>query len=294
LSLSNAFTIDVEDYFQVEAMAPYVQRSAWSQMEYRCERNVARLLELLAAHKVTGTFFILGWIAERSPQLVRDIAQAGHEIGCHGLSHKLIYRQSQAEFLDETRRAKQLLEDIIGRPVHGYRAASFSIVKQSLWALDHLIDLGFRYDSSVFPVRHDNYGIPDAPLAPYEITAPSGRTIVEFPMSVADWGFARMPVSGGGYFRILPYWLTTAGLRRINEVDKRPFVFYLHPWEIDESQPRIRAGLKSRLRHYTNLSRCESRLRRLLGEFRFAPMNNVLAAAGWGAAIEAQPLMSRV
>lgn len=273
----NAFTIDVEDYFQVEAMAGVVSRDSWAGREYRCENNVHRLLALLEEAKVRGTFFILGWIAERSPQLIREIAAAGHEIGCHGMSHRLIYKQSQAEFRDETRRSKQLLEDLVGQPVRGYRAASFSIVKRSLWALDELIDAGFAYDSSVFPVRHDNYGIPDAPLSPFEITAPSGRTLVEFPMSVARWGALRLPVSGGGYFRIFPYWLTRSSLARINQREQRPFVFYLHPWEIDVDQPRLNAGWKSRLRHYTNLSRCEARLRRLLSDFQFAPMGEVLA-----------------
>ena len=277
LSPTNAFTIDVEDYFQVEALAHVIPRDRWPTMEYRCERNVARLLELLDEHQVKGTFFILGWITERSPQLVRDIAAAGHEVACHGLSHKLIYRQSREEFRQETVRSKRLLEDLIGQPVEGYRAASFSIVKSSLWALDELIDAGFSYDSSVFPVRHDTYGMADAPLQPFEITAPSGRKLLEFPMSVARWGRVRLPVSGGGYFRIFPYWLTRSSLMRINRREQRPFVFYLHPWEIDHGQPRIRAKLKSRLRHYTNLSRCEARLKRLLSEFRFASMREVLA-----------------
>jgi len=276
-SPTNAFTIDVEDYFQVEALSRVIPRDSWSQMEYRCENNVRRLLALLDEKKVHGTFFILGWIAERSPQLIREIAAAGHEIACHGMSHKLIYKQSREEFRQETRRSKQLLEDLVGKPVLGYRAASFSIVKSSLWALDELLDAGFSYDSSVFPVRHDNYGIPDAPLAPFEITAPSGRTLTEFPMSVARWGALRLPVSGGGYFRIFPYWLTRSSLKRINEHEQRSFVFYLHPWEIDAGQPRVKAGWKSRLRHYTNLSRCEERLRLLLSEFPFAPMRDVLA-----------------
>jgi polysaccharide deacetylase family protein (PEP-CTERM system associated) len=277
ISLTNAFTIDVEDYFQVEALSRVISRDRWPEMEYRCEHNVRRLLALLDEKKVRGTFFILGWIAERSPELIREIAAAGHEIGCHGMSHRLIYTQSRAQFRDETRRSKQLLEDLVGKSVRGYRAASFSIVKRSLWALDELIDAGFEYDSSVFPVRHDNYGIPDAPLAPFAITAPSGRRLVEFPMSVARWGALRLPVSGGGYFRIFPYWLTRSSLTRINQREQRPFVFYLHPWEIDADQPRVNAGWKSRLRHYTNLARCEDRLRLLLSEFQFAPMGDVLA-----------------
>lgn len=284
----NAFTIDVEDYFQVEAMSAVIARDTWSQREYRCERNVGRLLEMLAERRIHGTFFILGWIAERSPQLVRDIAAAGHEIACHGMSHKLIYKQTREEFRGETRKSKALLEDLTGKQVQGYRAASFSIVKSSLWALDELIDAGFSYDSSVFPIQHDNYGMPDAALEPYEIVAPSGRKIVEFPMSIVNWGKLKLPVSGGGYFRIFPYWFTRKSLARINEREQRPFVFYLHPWEIDPGQPRIAASLKSRLRHYTNLSRCEARLGRLLDEFAFAPMREVLSGTPVGGALRAR------
>jgi polysaccharide deacetylase family protein (PEP-CTERM system associated) len=272
----NAFTIDVEDYFHVAALSSAISRDQWSDMEYRCESNVARLLAMLDEHGVRGTFFILGWVAERSPQLIRDIAKAGHEIACHGWSHELIYKQTPEVFRAETRRSKQLLEDLIGAPVDGYRAASFSIVKSSLWALDILIDLGFTYDSSVFPVRHDRYGIPDAPRAPYRISAPSGNSLLEFPMSVASVGGLTLPVSGGGYFRIFPYWVNKAGLSQINR-SGRPFVFYLHPWEIDVGQPRVNAGILSTFRHYTNLGRCERRLRQLLKDFRFGSMREVLA-----------------
>jgi len=273
----NAFSIDVEDYFQVEAFSKVVDRDSWATREYRAERNVHTLLDMLAETKTRGTFFILGWVADRSPQLVRDIANAGHEIACHGWSHKLIYKQTSEEFREETVRSKSLIEDLTGARVRGYRAASFSIITRSMWALDTLIDLGFEYDSSVFPILHDNYGVPGAELAPFMIAAPSGRRIVEFPMSVAKYGPLTVPVSGGGYFRILPYWLVKAGLKRINEHESRPFVFYLHPWEIDPGQPRIEnAGLKSRLRHYTNLTRCEDRLRKLLAEFSFASMEEVL------------------
>jgi polysaccharide deacetylase family protein (PEP-CTERM system associated) len=275
----NAFTIDVEDWFQVAALAPVIDRSTWDTREYRVERNMERLLALLAEHGVHGTFFILGWVAERSPQLVRTIAAAGHEVASHGYSHQLIYDQSPEVFREETLRSKHFLEDCIGAPVLGYRAASFSVTAQSLWALDTLIDAGFEYDSSIFPIRHDRYGIPGAGPHPMRVTAPSGRTIAEFPMSTASFLGQRIPVSGGGYFRLLPYWFIRAGLKQINEKQNVPFTFYLHPWEIDPEQPRVRASLKSRLRHYTNLESCYLRLGTLLADFSFAPMRQVLVVA---------------
>jgi polysaccharide deacetylase family protein (PEP-CTERM system associated) len=276
----NAFTVDVEDYYHVAALAPAIPRDTWDQRESRVEANTERLLELLAGRGVRGTFFVLGWLAERSPALVRRIAAAGHEIGCHGFSHQLIYRQSPAEFRAETTRAKGCLEDLIGEEVLGYRAASFSVTRASLWALDGLIDLGFRYDSSIFPIRHDRYGLPGATPEPHVLRAPSGRTLVEFPMSTARFFGVHVPVSGGGYFRILPYWLTRAGLRQINERRGQPFTFYLHPWEVDPGQPRIRVGAFSRFRHYTNLERCEERLRRVLAEFAFTTMREALLLRG--------------
>lgn len=277
----NAFSVDVEDYFQVAALAPAISRESWPQREPRVERNTERLLELLGERGIRGTFFVLGWIAERHPRLIRRIAAAGHEIASHGYSHRLIYTQSPGEFREETLRAKGLLQELSAAPVVGYRAASFSITRRSLWALDVLIDAGFLYDSSVFPIRHDRYGIPGAAPAPGPLVAPSGRTLVEFPLATARlWG-VRIPVSGGGYFRLLPYPLIERGLRHINEREQRPFVFYLHPWEIDPGQPRVRVGWLSRVRHYTNLHRCETRLHRLLDEFRFASVREVLDAQGF-------------
>jgi polysaccharide deacetylase family protein (PEP-CTERM system associated) len=276
----NAFTVDVEDYFQVSALAPTVARSSWSERESRVERNTGVILDLLAERGVRGTFFVLGWIAERHPSLIKHIAAAGHEVASHGYSHQLIYRQTPAEFRDETLHSKRLLEDLIGAPVLGYRAASFSITSASLWALDTLLEAGFQYDSSVFPIRHDRYGVPGAAREPGRIAAPSGRTLVEFPMSAASFFGVRVPVSGGGYFRLFPYWVTSRGLKQINRKDRQPFTFYLHPWEVDPGQPRIKASWLSRFRHYTNLERCEPRLRRLLGEFSFAPMRDVLRGRG--------------
>ncbi len=277
----NAFSIDVEDYFQVAALAGAISRDSWPTREYRVEANTGRILSLLDEKKIRGTFFVLGWVAEKSPGLVKRIAAEGHEIACHGHSHQLIYRQTQKEFREETTRAKRFLEDVIGQPVLGYRAASFSITRDSLWALDVLIDLGFEYDSSVFPIRHDRYGIPGASPEIGRIAAPSQRTLVEFPMSAASFFGVQVPVSGGGYFRILPYWLTRTGLTQINEQAGRPFTFYLHPWEVDPGQPRVKVGAFSRFRHYTNLHRCEARLRRVLGDFSFSTMREVLATRGF-------------
>jgi polysaccharide deacetylase family protein (PEP-CTERM system associated) len=276
----NAFSVDVEDYFQVSALASAIPRETWSSRDLRVERNTAVLLDLLAERGLHGTFFVLGWIADRCPALVKRIAAAGHEVASHGYSHRLIYNQTHAEFQEETTRSKHLLEDLIGAPVTGYRAASFSITQKSLWALDTLIDLGFQYDSSVFPIHHDRYGIPGASPEPHVIKAPSGRGLAEFPMSAATFFGVKVPVSGGGYFRIFPYWLIRAGLKQINEQQRRPFTFYLHPWEVDPEQPRVKVGAVSRFRHYTNLNRCEPRLRELLGDFKFSTMRDVLAGRG--------------
>ena len=278
--IANAFTIDVEDYYHVSALAPAIPRSSWSDRESRVTASTERLLAMLDEHRVKGTFFVLGWVADHVPGLVKRISSLGHEVACHGYSHELIYRQSPAVFAEETRRSKTLLEDLTGLPVLGYRAASFSITPRSSWALDTLIDMGFAYDSSIFPVRHDRYGMPGASRSPGLISAPSGRQIAEFPMSTAQVGPLRIPVSGGGYFRLLPYWFNRSGLRSINERDGMPFTFYLHPWEIDADQPRVRASWLSRFRHYTNLAKCEPRLRQLLADFRFTTMSKVLRAKG--------------
>lgn len=273
MSIVNAFTVDVEDYFHVEALAQVVRPADWDRHEYRAERNTRRLLELLSDSGVRATFFLLGWIAQRSPALVRDIHAAGHEIACHGENHQVIYRQSRDLFHAETRDAKARLEDLTGAPVLGYRAATYSIRRDTLWALDVLGELGFRYDSSIFPVHHDLYGIPDAPRFPYR---PGPGTLLEVPITTVNAFGQRLPCGGGGYFRLLPYWLFRAGLRRVNAHDAQPAVFYCHPWEIDPDQPRVAGlSLKSRFRHYTNLARMEGRLRRLLGDFRWGRMDEV-------------------
>jgi polysaccharide deacetylase family protein (PEP-CTERM system associated) len=275
-SIVNAMSVDVEDYFHVAALAGAVDRSRWSEMEYRAEASTRLLLDTFDEFQLKATFFVLGWVARRSPALIREIHARGHEVASHGMSHRLIYNQTIDEFKAETFESKALLEDTIGAPIYGYRASTYSITRRSLWALDVIREAGFVYDSSIFPIRHDLYGIPDAPQVPSRIETPKGASIVEFPMSTAPMFGVKLPVSGGGYFRLLPYWMTRAGLRKLNHSMSRPFVFYLHPWEVDPGQPRVKVGWKSRLRHYTNLQQTAARLRELLAEFRFAPLRTVL------------------
>jgi polysaccharide deacetylase family protein (PEP-CTERM system associated) len=289
-SVRNAMTVDVEDYFHVAALANSIDRADWDNMPCRVENNTQRLLDLFAARGIHATFFVLGWVAQRYPALIRQIAAAGHEIASHGMSHKLVYDQSPREFADETRDAKALLEDITGGAIEGYRASTYSITKRSLWALDTLCELGFTYDSSIFPIRHDKYGIPDAQPQPHLLRAPGGLSIVEFPLGFARFAGARLPVSGGGYFRLLPYGLTRMGLRQINRDHQRPFAFYLHPWEVDPEQPRVKTSALSKFRHYTNLDECENRLKRLMADFRFAPMRDVLTDLALLPQTAAQPV----
>jgi polysaccharide deacetylase family protein (PEP-CTERM system associated) len=284
--IRNALTVDVEDYFQVAAFSAEVDPKSWDRFPLRVERNTHRLLDLFAERGVRATFFVLGWVAERCPDLVRVIADRGHEVACHGYSHQLIYGQAPAVFRAETVRAKACLEDQVQRSVLGYRAASYSITKDSLWALDILAELGFRYDSSIFPIHHDRYGIPDSPRWPFRLNTPNRRSLIEFPPSTLAVGGYRLPVGGGGYFRIYPYRMTRFALSRINRVEGRPFIFYLHPWEIDPEQPRVRASWVSRVRHYSNLSRCEERLRSLLRDFSFEPAIDVLNAGSFPVSTE--------
>jgi len=274
--MKNAFTVDVEDYFQVEGFARVVDRDSWDGFATRVRANTATLLEMLAQRNIHATFFVLGWVARKHPEIVREIIAGGHEVASHGMSHQLIYTQTPAEFRRETRDAKALLEDQCQSPVIGYRAATYSITRRSLWALDILCEEGFRYDSSIFPMRHDRYGIPDAEPRPHVLTTPGGDRLVEFPISVLRFGGATIPVAGGGYFRLFPYPFTRWALRRLNR-QQQEFVFYLHPWEIDPGQPRIHAAsVTSRFRHYLNLDRCAGRLARLLGDFEFDTMHAIL------------------
>ncbi|MBD3640935.1 MAG: DUF3473 domain-containing protein [Marinobacter sp.] len=277
--IRNALTIDVEDYFQVAALAEAVRRDDWDSMEYRVEANTDRLLGLLDQYNTRATFFTLGWVAERSPELVRRIRTAGHEVASHGYSHQLIYNQTPDVFREETRRSKAILEDILGEPVTGYRAASYSITAQSRWALDILAEEGFTWDSSIFPVHHDRYGMPDAPRWPYRLKTDNGHELAEFPLSTLKLPGYTLPIAGGGYFRLFPYWFSQWGLGSINR-QGRPFVFYLHPWEVDPEQPRLEVKWLSRFRHYNNLDVCEARLNKLLQRFDFGPMGEVLQEAG--------------
>lgn len=269
--ITNYLTIDVEDYFQVSAFDGLTDPSAWDSLESRVERNTGRLLDILDEYRVKATFFIVGWIAERHPEMVRKISTAGHEIGCHSFLHRRVPELGPEGFRKDTVRAKTILEEITGKPVLGYRAPSYSITKKSLWALDILAELGFAYDSSIFPIHHDLYGIPDAPRFPYAL---AGKNMIEYPISTALLFGRKVPVAGGGYFRLFPYPFTRTMLRRINDRERKPFIFYLHPWEIDPAQPRFEnAGWKSRFRHYNNLHRTAARFQTLLEDFEFGPIN---------------------
>lgn len=269
-------TVDVEDYYQVSAFSKNVSAADWDKMESRVVRNTNRILQMFSDAGIKATFFTLGWVAEREPSLVRAIADEGHEIACHGYSHQLIYNQKQSVFKEETLRAKKILEDQIQAEVLGYRAASYSITEKSRWAIDVLIEAGFKYDSSIFPVRHDRYGMPDAPKFPYMQKAESGKSITEFPLSTLNLLGYRLPVAGGGYFRLYPYYFSQLALASINKFHNKPFIFYLHPWEVDPEQPRINTSALSKFRHYNNLDKCESRLKSLLDYFDFGTAREVL------------------
>jgi len=265
-------TVDVEDYFHVTAFANDIKRDDWSSLDYRAEKNTERVLQIFSDTKIKATFFVLGWIAKKSPNLIKKIYAEGHEVACHGMTHQLVYRQTQEVFLQETRDAKLLLEDLISDAVVGYRAASYSIIQRSIWALDILEGLGFKYDSSIFPIRHDIYGMPHSPRFPFY---PTASQLLEIPLTTVEVLGCRLPCGGGGYFRILPYILFRAGLNRVNQNDKMPGVFYFHPWEIDDIQPRIKTGLLSRFRHYHNLSYTAERLLRLIKDFSWDRMDEV-------------------
>ncbi len=312
----NALTIDVEDYFQIHAFSNVIKRKDWASFESHVEENTYRILDMLDSpnrprtmdyghdHKPRATFFILGWIAERYPQLVKDIHIRGHEVACHGYAHQLIFYQNRDEFREDIKRAKNILEEIVGEEILGYRAPTYSITRETIWALEVLIELGFQYDSSIFPVKHDVYGFPQAPRFPTRITFGNKQaydllpmdydfeesnpsfnitmlsdhsSIIEFPMATWTLFGKNVPVAGGGYFRLFPYFLSRTLLKKINQNEDKPFVFYLHPWEIDNSLPKIRDGsLLSRFRTYININKTENRLKRLISDFSFTRLDELL------------------
>ena len=279
-------TVDVEDYFHVSVFDGLVPRHAWDGMESRVCANTERLLQVFDDAAVSATFFVLGWVAERFPSLVREIASQGHEIASHGYGHRLVYDLTPDAFRNDVRRSKDILESAIAAPVLGYRAPSYSLTPRSLWAIDILIEEGFHYDASIFPIHHDRYGIPVSPRHPYVLQR--AGSLVEAPGSTVRWGPFNLPIAGGGYFRILPYAWTRWGINRLNTVERAPAIFYLHPWEIDPAQPRLAAPALSRFRHYCNLTKTEQRLQALLSDFRFSTMISVLGREVQG--VEQQPL----
>ena len=270
--MTNVLTIDVEDYFQVSALAPYIPRNQWAQRECRVERNVDRILLMLDANQTKATFFTLGWIAKRYPHLVRRLVDNGHELASHGYGHQRVSDLTEATFSADIELAKKLLEDISGQEVRGYRAPSFSIGEGNLWAFDCLERAGYRYSSSIYPIRHDHYGMPDAPRFAHRVRA----GLLELPVTTARFFDRNWPASGGGYFRLLPYALSRWLLQKVNQRDRQPAIFYFHPWEIDAGQPRI-AGIsaKTRFRHYVNLQYTEGRLQRLIADFKWGRMDQV-------------------
>ncbi|TAM99725.1 MAG: DUF3473 domain-containing protein [Rhodanobacteraceae bacterium] len=276
--ITNAMTVDVEDYFQVAAFEACIQREDWSRWPVRVEANTRRILELFARQRISATFFVLGWVAERYPGLVRDIGAAGHELASHGFGHERLTNLSRAQFREGITRTKHLLEDIGGAAVYGYRAPSWSIGPTTLWAHDELRDAGYRYSSSVAPIRHDLYGMPAAPRFAF-VAGQSG--LLEVPVTTVRLYGRNWPCGGGGFFRLLPYVVFKRGLRRVNRRDRHPGVFYFHPWEIDPQQPRVPGvTLKNRVRHYLNLTRTAPRVERLLRDFRFDRMDRVFLDGG--------------
>lgn len=297
IPIPNLFTIDVEEWFQIHAFSDLIQPKDWIHYESHIEKNTHHLLDLLesagnpsnnflSSHEqsrsIKGTFFILGWVAEHYPNLVKEIYARGHEIASHGYAHKCIFNQTRSEFREDIRKSKRLLEDLIGVEVIGYRAPTFSIIDQTLWAIPILSEEGYQYDSSVFPIHHDYYGMPDSPRFPFmwsfdgSSSSKASLALVEFPMSTIKISKRNWPVTGGGYFRLYPYLLSKYFMKKVNR-EQKPFIFYLHPWEVDPSIPRLNEAQRlSRFRTYMNLERTEERLKRLLSDFSFSPMRDIL------------------
>jgi polysaccharide deacetylase family protein (PEP-CTERM system associated) len=269
--------VDVEDYFHASAFDRGVSRAAWDQLESRVVPNTRRLLEMFSAHDVRATFFVLGWVADKFPALIKDISAAGHELASHGYHHQLVYLLTPSQFREDVRRSKGTIEQIAGAPVRGYRAPSFSIVKQSLWALDVLIEEGFAYDASIFPIRHDRYGIADAPRHAHVIQRASG-SILELPSSTVKVGQTNYPIAGGGYFRLFPYAMTKWGISQVNTADLQPVMLYIHPWEVDREQPRLPGPMTTQLRHHIGMATTIDKLNRVMEDFSFGPVRDVITA----------------
>jgi polysaccharide deacetylase family protein (PEP-CTERM system associated) len=273
----NAMSVDVEDYFQVGAFEHTIAPADWVKWPCRIEANIELILSMFARHEIKATFFTLGWIAERYPKMVRSIVDAGHELASHGYGHQRATCLTATQFRDDVTRAKALLEDISGSAVSGYRAPSFSIGGDNLWALDVLAETGHRYSSSIYPIAHDHYGMPDAPRFPYR--PEQCAALLEMPPTTVQWRGRNLPAAGGGFFRLLPYAASNWLIKRVNQTDQRPVMFYFHPWEIDPQQPRIPgASMKSRFRHYVNLDRMEAKLDRLCNDFPWGRADHVYAA----------------
>ena len=276
----NAFSVDVEDWYQVADFDAVVPFDSWDRYESRIRRNTEKILAVMHEFGVKGTFFILTWNAERHPEVVRTIQAAGHEIASHGYAHRIVYEQTREQFAADVGRAKKTLEDITGESVLGYRAPSFSFTAKSQWGPDVLLEQGYRYDSSVFPVKDSLYGMPDAERFPYVIREKEGRRLVEFPITTTELFGRNLPLGGGGYLRLLPYVYMKWGMRRVNRQEGQGTVFYIHPWEVDPDHPRMKtAGRRGFSSHYVNLASTEGKLRRLLRDFRFAPMRDCLDLA---------------
>ncbi|MBI3772203.1 MAG: DUF3473 domain-containing protein [Gammaproteobacteria bacterium] len=267
-------TVDVEDYFQVSAFEPYIKRDEWGSLSCRVDCNTNRILDIFGENKVQATFFVLGWVAERYPQLIRRIVDEGHELASHGYSHVRVTEQTRSEFGDDVARTKKLLEDMGGCSVRGYRAASYSIGEKNLWALEALQEAGHEYSSSIYPIKHDLYGMPQAPRFQFYPNGEGG--LIEIPVTTLVVGGRRMPCGGGGYFRLVPYPVYRWALRRVNHGEGQSGMFYFHPWEIDVDQPRPKGlNLKTRFRHYLNLGKMESRLQSLLKDFHWGRMDDI-------------------
>ncbi|WP_036501434.1 XrtA system polysaccharide deacetylase [Nitrosococcus oceani] len=272
--ITNAMTVDVEDYFQVSAFENIIARGSWDKLPCRVEQNTDRILQLFADREISATFFMLGWVAERYPTLIQRIVEAGHELASHGFSHIRVTQQNRDDFREDVSRTRKLLEDLSGTAVRGYRAASYSIGRSNLWAHEVLAETGYLYSSSIYPIHHDLYGMPEAPR--FAFYPPAVPSLLEIPVSTVELSGHKFPCGGGGYFRLFPYGLFRWAVRRVNQLDGQPCIFYFHPWEIDPEQPRQRGiSMKTRVRHYLNLQRMEQRLLWLIGDFRWDRMDRV-------------------